>query len=142
MRCAKCKTRAVVIERRIQPRTRAMALIAALREVQRDVVRIGRSLIILQVAADARATSQVVVIVDVAVGALPGRYGVHSREREVRQVVVERCVRPRSRVMAILAGLRNARRDVVRIRRSLIVLQMAANASCAGQVEIVVDVAI
>jgi len=44
--------------------------------------------------------------------------------------------------MALGTGLRKACRYVVRIGRSLVVLQMAGYAGCAGQVEVVVDVAV
>lgn len=99
-----------------------MALIAGLGEVGRDVIRIGRALIVSQVAAHARRVRNVVVVVDVAVGALPRRYRVHSRQRESGAVVIERCIRPRRGVVTLLARLREVRGDVIRIRCSLIIL--------------------
>ena len=44
--------------------------------------------------------------------------------------------------MALGAGLGEARRDVIGIGGALIILQMAADAVRAGQVKVVVDVAI
>ena len=119
-----------------------MALIAALREVRRDVVRVGRSLVVLQVAAYTGIGRQVVIIVDVAIRALPRRNSVHPGQREIRGVVVERGVRPRRGVVAQGASLRKTCGGVIRIVGALIVLQMARDASGAGQIEIVVDVAV
>ena len=73
------------------------------------MVRIGRPLIVLQVTAYARVRRQVVVVVDVTVGALARRNCVQSGERKVREAMVERCIRPRSDVVALLTGLRKAR---------------------------------
>jgi len=53
-----------------------MALRAVRRKIRRDVTRVRRFLEIWQVAANAGHAGQAVVIVGVAVGALPGRYGV------------------------------------------------------------------
>ena len=58
------------------------------------MVRIRRALIVLQVASHARAAGQVVIVVDMAIDALTRWYGVHPGQRKVRQVMVERCVRP------------------------------------------------
>ncbi len=54
-----------------------MALFAGLGEIRRHVIRVGRSLVISQVTADARGGSQVVVVVDMTIGALPWRHRVH-----------------------------------------------------------------
>jgi len=64
-----------VIEGRIQPAGCGVALLTGLRESRTDVVRIGRALEILQVAACASRVraGQVVVVVDVALRALHGR---------------------------------------------------------------------
>lgn len=88
------KAGAVVVEDGVQPRGGVVALRAALREVRSHMVRIGRSLKIFQVATDAGSSAQVVIIVDVAIGTLPGRNSMHSGQREIRRVVVKRSVRP------------------------------------------------
>lgn len=58
-----------MVEGRIQPCTRAMALIAGLREIPGHMVRVGRALKVLQVAGHARRTGQVVIVVDMAIRA-------------------------------------------------------------------------
>jgi hypothetical protein len=42
------------------------------------VIGIGRTLVILQVTCNASRVVQIVVVVHVAIGALPRRYGVHA----------------------------------------------------------------
>ena len=74
-----------------------MALLTGLREAGTDVVGIGRSLEVFQVAVDAvrvRA-AQVVIIVDVALRALERGMGAGQRETSGR--VIECRARPRRR---------------------------------------------
>ena len=71
-----------------------MALIARLGETRGDVIRIGRSLKVLQVATNAGRGGQVVVVVHVAIGTLPRRHSVQAGKREGRGVMVERSIRP------------------------------------------------
>ena len=106
------------------------------------MIGIRRSLVILQVAADAGVRGQVVVVVDVAIGALARRNGVHPSEGEADVVVIKRRVRPRSGVVALLAGLRQIASNVVGIGGSLVVLQVAGHACRAGEVVITVDVTV
>jgi len=82
-----------------------VALIAGLGKVRGDVVRIGRTLIVLQMTTGAGRGRQVVVVVYVAIGALPRRYGVQAGKRESCGVVVERSVRPCRYVVALLTRL-------------------------------------
>ena len=128
MRTRQRETGAVVVEGGIQPRRRVVALAARLREIRRDVVRIRCPLVVLQVTGHARVRGQVVVVIDMAVGALPRRHRVHTGQGEGGKRVIERRVRPGDRVMTLIAGLREASRNVVRIGSRLIVLQMAAHA--------------
>ena len=57
-------------------------MLAGLREVRRHVVRILRALVVLQMATDACRGGEVVIVVDVAIGALPGRYSVRAGQGE------------------------------------------------------------
>ena len=90
----KRKPCAAVVKRRIQPGTCVVALVTSLRKVRCNVVRIGRALIVLEMAAGAGVRCQVVVIVDMTIGTLPRRDRMHPRQGEIRAVVIERCVRP------------------------------------------------
>jgi hypothetical protein len=132
-----------VIEGRARPGRRVMALLAGLREARRHVIRVGGALEIGQVAADARRIrgGQVVVVIDVAMGALQGR--VRAGQREAGGRVIEGRARPGRRVMALLAGLREARRHVIRVGGALEIGQVAADARRVrgGQVVVVIDVA-
>ncbi len=71
-----------------------MALIAGLGEVLRDVAGIGRRLVVLQVTTHTGSAGEVVIVIDVTVGALPWRNRVHARECEANQIVVEARIRP------------------------------------------------
>jgi hypothetical protein len=97
------ETRTVVIEDRICPRGRVVALIACLGETRRNVIGIGRSLIVLQMTTGAGRGAEVVVAIDVAIGTLPRWHGVHAGKREGCGVMVERCIRPCRYVVALLA---------------------------------------
>ena len=68
----------VVVERRIRPRHRVMAYGAGCREAGRGVRGIIGRRVILLVARVTRSARQVVVVVDVAIRALPRRHGVRS----------------------------------------------------------------
>jgi len=71
-----------------------MTLLAGLREIRGDVIGIGRALKIRQMARDTGGDRNVVVVVHVAVGALPRGYGVHTGQRETGGVVIECSVKP------------------------------------------------
>ena len=136
------ETGAAVMEGGIGPRRRVMALITCLREAGRNVIRVCGSLIVLQMTRYASRARQGVVIVDMAIDALTRWNGVQAGQRETRTVVIEGRICPRSRVVALIARLGETRGDVVRIGRSLIVLQMATDAGRRAQVVVVIYVAI
>ena len=120
-----------------------MAGVAGLREVRRDVVRIGRVVEVRQVAGHAGGAGQAVVIADVAVGAQPRRDRVQTGQSEARGRVVERAVGPQHRVVAVLARGREACRCVRhRGRRIVVVGLMARDAGRICNRVIVVDVTI
>ena len=77
-----------------------MALRAGGGEVCRDVIRVRRALKILHVAGHARRAGQVVVVVRMAVSALPGRHGVGVGQRKTNTRVIELRVDPGIRDMA------------------------------------------
>ena len=133
-----------MVKARARPRSRAMALLAGLRESTRDVVGIRRPLEVFQVATHASRVRarEVVVIVDVALHAL--HRCMRTRQRESGSRVVEGRARPRRGAMALLAGLGESSRDVVWIGGSLEVRQVAADAGRvrAGEVVVIVDVAL
>ena len=132
---------AVVIKRGIEPGARAVALIASRREIRRHVIRIRRSLVVLLVARIARRARQVVVVVDVAIRALPRRHDMHSGQCETSRRVIELSVAPLHRVVTLLTRCRKSRmRD--RSCSVVVVVLMAAHARRAGDAVVVVDVAI
>ena len=84
MRSAQREPGGAVVEGCIQPTGRVVTLLTGLREIRRHVIRIRRALEIFQVAGHARGARQVVIAVDVAVGALPRRNRMCAGESEPR----------------------------------------------------------
>ena len=143
VRAGQLETGGRVIESGVRPKHCVVAGLACRRERCSDVVhRRGCVVVIRLVARDTGCRRQVVVIVDVAIGASARRHSVGAAQREAGSVVIKRCVQPGAGAVTLIAGLREVRRDVVRVRRALVVLEMAADAGRSGQVVIVVDVAI
>ncbi len=135
------KPRRRVIEFAIRPQNRVVALLARRRE-SRMRHRRGGVVVIRLVATEARRAGEGVVIVDVAVGALPRRNRVRPRQRKPRTAVIERCIQPRTRAVALIAAMREIRRHVIRVCRALIILQMARYAGGAAQGVVVIHVAV
>lgn len=117
-----------------------MALLAGLREVCLHVIRAGRTLEVLQVAADARDICDVVVVVDVALRALQSC--MRSRKWESTVRVIERSRLPGCGVVASLAGLGESLLHVIGIICVLEILQVATHARRIRQVVVIVDVAL
>ena len=84
------------------PRYGGVALRAVRREVRRYVVRIRSALEIFEVAVYASRAGQVVVIVDVAIGALARRHRMSTAQRESHRIVIELGIHP---VIAGMAGI-------------------------------------
>ena len=66
-----------------------MARVTGLRESARDVVRVRGVLKILEMTGDARDAGQVEIVVAVAIGTLPRRNRVRSRQGKVHHGMVE-----------------------------------------------------
>jgi len=132
MRAGKGEGGVVVVEGRVGPDSGVVTQLASRRESRGCVCGISGAVVIILVTRIAESAGQVVIIVDVAICALPGRYRVGARQRESGAVVVEGGVQPRTRVVALVAPLREVRCYVIGIGRSLIVLQVARHTSCTG----------
>ncbi len=111
-----------VVKRGIEPGAGGVALVTGLREIRADVIGISGSLIVLQVARNAGVRGQIVIVADVTVGAGARRNRVQAGKRETGAVVIERGIQPCAGGVALGAGLREVRRHVIGIGRSLIVL--------------------
>lgn len=105
------------------------------------MVGICRALVILQVASHAGCVVERVVVVDVAIGALPRRHGVQPSQRKTSRGVIELSVGPEIRVVALLAGDRKAGVGYWRSRVVVIGL-MATDARCDRDVVVVLAVTI
>ena len=144
MRAGEGETGRRVIKCRVAPRSRGVALLASLGENRLHVVGIGGPLEVFQVTRNASRirTGEVVVVIDVALHAL--QRPVRAGQGEACGGVVEGCPIPRRGVVALLAGLREARAHVVGISGALEVFQVAAHASRIriGEVVVVIDVAL
>ena len=129
-----------VIELGIRPLDRVVTLLAGGGEAG---VR-HRSLRIVEVVLVTRNTSgngDGVIVVDVAVGASPRRHRMGANQRKSGLRVIEFAIRPLDRVVALLAGCREAG---VRHRtgRTAEILLMARNARSVRDAEVVIDVAV
>ena len=143
VRARQLESRRGVIEGGVGPEHGVVAGLARRREPRRNVVHWrGRGVVVVLVARQAGRAGEVVIVVDMAVSALPRRRRMRAGQGESSAVVVEGRIQPGSRVVALVAGLREVRRHVIRVRRSLEVFQVTGNAGRAGQVVIIVDVAI
>ena len=141
VRPGQCETGAVMVERRVEPGRRVVALLAGLREIRSDVVWIRGGLEILEMAGDASRAVERVVVVHMTVGALPGRNCVGAGQREAGRGVVELAVGPERGVVAVFTGSRKAG---VRYRCGcgVVVTLVAAHACGIRDVVVAVDMAV
>jgi len=142
VRAGKWKCRVVVVETRV-PVSRGVAEFACCREACSCVCRVVGAVVVLLMARIAQGVIQRVVVVDMAVRTETWRHRVSARQLEAGGVVVEGPIAPVNGVMTSFAGRREGGRNVVhgRLRRVVVGL-VAGDTGSAGQVVVVVDVAI
>ena len=115
-----------VIECRARPRACVVAKRASRREICSDVARIRGALVVGLVARVAGRRRAGVLVVNVATGASNGL--VRTRQRESRLAVIKAGGNP-GRSVAHLTSLRKSCSDMVRIRCTLKIFEVARNAS-------------
>jgi hypothetical protein len=122
MGAGECKAGSGVVERPAPPVRCGVALFASLRESRGNVIWISRILVVSEVTGHANrvGAGELVVVVDVALRALQGQ--MRPGQRKAGRAVVEGRVCPRGRIVTLVAALREVRLDMVRVRRSLIIL--------------------
>ena len=100
-----------VIERRVQPVSSVMTVLARRREELRlrGMPRIRGVVVVSLVAADAGRRQVGVIVVDVAVGARAWWNGMGAGQRPAGLRVIELAIRPLDGVVALFAGGREAR---------------------------------
>jgi len=130
-----------VVKLRVSPKHGVVALLAGRRKSGMRHWG-GRPVVVVLVATDARGGGDVVVVADVAIGALSWGHSVRSGQRKSGLGVIKSRRLPGGCVVAGLAGLRESAADVIRIRRALEILQVARYTRGAGQVVVVVHVAV
>ena len=86
------ETRLAMIESGVRPRCRRVATLAGLRHARLHVIRVGGSLVVLEVAKHASGDSKVEVAVDVTLCARRGE--VYSSQREAGLAVIEGGIGP------------------------------------------------
>jgi hypothetical protein len=136
------KTSGVMVESRIRPSARSVTLGAGLWKIRTHVIRICSALEVLQVTRNACRVGQGEVVIGVAIRALPRRYRMRSRQREIGEVMVEGGVQPIRGVVALRTIRWEITGDMVRVRRGLKIFQVATRTCGGAQVVIVVDVAV
>ena len=132
-----------VIELAVRPQNRVVTIGAGGGDSRGQVgERADRVVIVSQMARYAGRIGEVVVVVDVAVGALQRRNGVASGQRKAGAVVIERGIQPGRGVMALLARLGKIGGHVIGMGSALEIRQVARHASGSGDVVVVIDVAV
>jgi len=106
-----------------------VAEVASLRERSGDVIRISGRLIILQMAIHAGRADEVVIVVDMAIGALPRRHGVAGGQGKSDRAVIELGVQPVVGSVATIAGGGKIGCDVVGASGRLEIGHVARRAS-------------
>ena len=95
VRTGQLKTGCGVIENRIRPENGVVAGLARCREPNRDVINgSDRVVVVRLMTGNACRIRQVVVVIDVAIGTLPRRNDMTSRECEPCTAVIEGRIEP------------------------------------------------
>jgi len=136
-----------VIECGSSPRARSVAGRALRcreehRILSRRVRRVCGAIVVALVARNAGIAGQVVIVVDVTIGAHSRGNGVHSGQGEAGVVVIKGGICPVNRVVAGFARRGESGGCVCRVSRSGVVLLVARVTKCAIQRIVVVDVTI
>lgn len=133
-----------MVERGAGPSDGVVAVLARGREELRlcSMARVRGVVVVGLVAANADGGQGRVIVVDVAIRALPRWDRVRACEGEGRVVVVERGIGPDQRVMAQLALCREASGRMRRIGRARVIFLVTRVAGRTVQVVVVVYVAI
>lgn len=116
-----------------------MADVTLLREAHRNMIRIIGVLKICEVAAYASRAGQSVISIRMALTALQRRMEAGERPSGGRMIKFRGG--PIRRAVAYLTLLRESRRNVIGIIRTLEILQVATNACCGAEVEVPIDMA-
>ena len=93
-----------VIEGRSAPARGVVALLARLGEIGHHVIRVGRAPVILEVTGGAGVVGEVIVVVNVAIGALAWRNSMRASQRKTSGRVVEAGIGPGRGVVTSSAG--------------------------------------
>ena len=115
-----------------------MALVTSLGKTCRHVVGVCSSLIVLEVARDASRARQVVVVVQVAVGAQPRRHLVPSRQGKPDGSVIEVRAQPGIGGVTVLTGGRKLAGRVVWIGGFCEIRSVTGIALCRHRLELAV----
>ena len=113
-----------------------MAKITGLREGGGDVIRVSGRLIILQMAIHAGRTGEIVIVVDMAIGALPRRYSVTGGQGKSDGAVIELGVQPVVGSVTTVAGCGKVGCDVVGTFGCLEISHVAGRASRGHRLEL------
>jgi len=119
-----------------------VAEITTLRERGGNVIGICGRLIILQMAIHASRADEVVIVVDMAIGALPRRHGVAGGQGKSDRAVIELGVQPVVSSVATIAGGGKIGWDVVGASGRLEIGHVARRASRGHRLKVAGDSAL
>src|SRR5579871_2812526 len=94
---------------------------------------VRRARVVLLMARVAQGAIQRVIVIDVAIGTEPRRYGVRAGQRETRRSVVECAVHPIHGVVTIRAGGRERSRHVIHGCGRVVVIGLMATDTSSRQ---------